>query len=362
MAGRGYGEWRQNFARVAPAVYVFHILGGLTASFVTISGIEGRRTFTHKTTAPLPQEVRKDEPRPSRSPTPAPPPVARAAARRGGGPDRGAVRHGRARCRAGHVRAGDQFRIQSGQPGRTATRRPGFPPARRRRWWHCTAARRMPPTTTTIPAGRSTPTCGTSRSCSRSSSRPTTRRIVDWYTPSDSPLRRRRRGGVDHPDGAVCGSTYGVNPSRIYITGLSAGGGMTDDMLASYPDVFACGSIDSGLPADCATSLTNAYTCEYDSLNDTPAQSGALAKNADPSYSGPYPRIAIWQGTADTTVAPLTRLRRWTRRTDLLGNQPDGLRHPEPDRRHHRRYLQRLERQPGGGDLLDLGHEPRARG
>jgi len=140
----------------------------------------------------------------------------------------------------------------------------------------------------------------------------------DWYTPSD----------YDRGDGEAesiiqmvqyAESSYGVNPSRIYITGLSAGGGMTDDMLASYPDVFAGGSIDSGLPADCATSLTNAYTCEYDSLNDTSAQLGALAKNADPSYSGPYPRIAIWQGTADTTVAPVNATEEMDQWTDLWG-------------------------------------------
>jgi poly(3-hydroxybutyrate) depolymerase len=34
-------------------------------------------------------------------------------------------------------------------------------------------------------------------------------------------------------------ANYHVNPGRIYITGLSAGAGMTADMLADYPDVFA---------------------------------------------------------------------------------------------------------------------------
>ena len=30
-------------------------------------------------------------------------------------------------------------------------------------------------------------------------------------------------------------ANYGVNPHRIYITGLSAGAGMTSDMLADGP-------------------------------------------------------------------------------------------------------------------------------
>ena len=90
-------------------------------------------------------------------------------------------------------------------------------------------------------------------------------------------------------------STYSINASRIYITGLSAGGGMTSDMLADYPDVFAGGAIDSGLPAQCATSLTATTNCEEGTVSDTAAQWGTLARNSDPGYTGPYPKVAIWQ-------------------------------------------------------------------
>jgi poly(hydroxyalkanoate) depolymerase family esterase len=126
----------------------------------------------------------------------------------------------------------------------------------------------------------------------------------DWYTPSDY---NRGSGEAESIMQMIqyAESTYGVNPSRIYITGLSAGGAMTDNMLADYPDVFAGGAVDSGLHADCATSLTAATNCQYSSQNKTPAQWGSLIKNADPGYSGPYPRVAIWQGTSDTTVAPV---------------------------------------------------------
>ncbi|GHJ39279.1 feruloyl esterase [Streptomyces sp. TS71-3] len=95
---------------------------------------------------------------------------------------------------------------------------------------------------------------------------------------------------------------YGSDPSRVYVTGLSAGGAMTAAMLAAYPDVFAGGAIDSGVPAGCATSLINASTCQYTAVNKTPAAWGNLVRNASGGWHGPWPRVAIWHGTSDTTV------------------------------------------------------------
>ncbi|OIJ69764.1 alpha/beta hydrolase family esterase [Streptomyces mangrovisoli] len=104
---------------------------------------------------------------------------------------------------------------------------------------------------------------------------------------------------------------YGSDRHRVYVTGLSAGGGMTADLLADYPDVFAGGSVDAGLPAQCATTLTAASGCQ----NLTPKQWGDKVRGSYPEYSGPWPRVAVWQGSSDTTVAPVnaTELRdQWT--------------------------------------------------
>src|SRR5262245_39160038 len=45
---------------------------------------------------------------------------------------------------------------------------------------------------------------------------------------------------------------HGIDSSRVFATGLSAGGAMTSVMLATYPDVFAGGGIVAGLPYGCA--------------------------------------------------------------------------------------------------------------
>ncbi|MGW5655156.1 extracellular catalytic domain type 1 short-chain-length polyhydroxyalkanoate depolymerase [Streptomyces humi] len=98
---------------------------------------------------------------------------------------------------------------------------------------------------------------------------------------------------------------YGSDRSRIFVTGLSAGGGMTADLLADYPDVFAGGSVDSGLPAQCATTQSAASGCQYSNQNLTPKAWGDKVHNSYPGYSGPWPRVAVWQGSSDTTVAPV---------------------------------------------------------
>ncbi|MEV7033047.1 PHB depolymerase family esterase [Streptomyces sp. NPDC093272] len=108
---------------------------------------------------------------------------------------------------------------------------------------------------------------------------------------------------------------YGSDRARVFVTGLSAGGGMTADLLADYPDVFAGGAVDSGLPAQCATTQTAASGCQYSAQNLTPKQWGDKVRNSYPGYTGPWPRVAIWQGSSDTTVAPVngTELRdQWT--------------------------------------------------
>ncbi|MDT9682731.1 PHB depolymerase family esterase [Streptomyces sp. TRM76323] len=125
----------------------------------------------------------------------------------------------------------------------------------------------------------------------------------NWFEPGDSGRDRGEALSIKQMvDEAV--ARYGSDSRRVYITGLSAGGGMTANMLAAYPDVFAGGSVHSGLPASCARSVSAAYTCMYAPPDRTPAQWGDLVRAAAPSGTASWPRVAIWQGTADTTVKP----------------------------------------------------------
>ena len=101
---------------------------------------------------------------------------------------------------------------------------------------------------------------------------------------------------------AAMQAAYSIDPKRIYATGFSGGAAYAVALLALYPDVFAAGASFSGIPFGCANSLSNAYTCMDSATSKTPDQWGTLAKAGFPGYSGPYPRLSVWQGSADTTV------------------------------------------------------------
>jgi len=99
-------------------------------------------------------------------------------------------------------------------------------------------------------------------------------------------------------------ATHGSDPARIFATGMSAGGLMTTVMMATYPDVFAAGSVNSGGPYDCATSLIATSNCQQGKVSHTPQQWGDLVRGAFPGYTGPYPRLIAFHGSSDFTVAP----------------------------------------------------------
>ncbi|WP_433293704.1 extracellular catalytic domain type 1 short-chain-length polyhydroxyalkanoate depolymerase [Actinoplanes sp. CA-030573] len=109
---------------------------------------------------------------------------------------------------------------------------------------------------------------------------------------------------------------YGSDASKVYVTGLSAGGAMTAVMLAAYPDVFAGGGVVAGLPYNCGT------VCQYQAQSKTPAQWGDLVRAAYPGYQGPRPKVAIWYGTSDTTVVPANATELRDQFTDVLGVAP----------------------------------------
>ena len=107
----------------------------------------------------------------------------------------------------------------------------------------------------------------------------------------------------------------GIDPRRVFITGLSAGGAMTSVMLACYPELFAGGAIIAGLPYGAAGNVQQAFQSMFQSPTRPAREWGDLIRRAAPHHQGPWPRISVWHGNADKTVIPPNAreiLKQWT--------------------------------------------------
>ncbi|MGW0193320.1 extracellular catalytic domain type 1 short-chain-length polyhydroxyalkanoate depolymerase [Nonomuraea sp. NPDC003201] len=121
-----------------------------------------------------------------------------------------------------------------------------------------------------------------------------------------------RHGGGSDPVSIVSMTAYVLqryngDPERVFATGFSSGAMETNNLLATYPDVFKAGAPFSGVPYGCL----GPAGCG----DKTPQQWGDLVRNAYPGYTGPRPRVMAWHGTADS-VLPYTMLQeevdQWT--------------------------------------------------
>ena len=97
---------------------------------------------------------------------------------------------------------------------------------------------------------------------------------------------------------------HALDRGRVFVTGLSAGGAMAAALLASYPEVFAAGATVAGLPYGAATGLSGAIEAMYQGRIRPARDWGDRVRRAS-GHRGPWPRLQVWHGTADTTVVPV---------------------------------------------------------
>jgi len=124
----------------------------------------------------------------------------------------------------------------------------------------------------------------------------------NWFNPEDS-VRDGGEACSIRQMIAHMVAAHDIDPRRVSITGLSAGGAMTSVVLATYPEIFAAGAIIAGLPYGVASNLRQALDGMFRSPERSPRELGDLVRKAS-DYHGPWPKISVWHGSADNTVNP----------------------------------------------------------
>jgi poly(hydroxyalkanoate) depolymerase family esterase len=125
----------------------------------------------------------------------------------------------------------------------------------------------------------------------------------NWFLPDDIEREKGEALSIRQMIETII-IAHGIDRRRVFVTGLSAGGAMTSVMLATYPELFAGGAVIAGLPFGTATNVNEALESMFQVRARSAREWGDLVRAAS-RHRGPWPRISVWHGSADTVVKPM---------------------------------------------------------
>lgn len=127
----------------------------------------------------------------------------------------------------------------------------------------------------------------------------------NWFESEDTTRDRGEALSIRQMIDAMV-QRHSVDPSRVYIVGLSAGGAMAAAMLATYPELFRGGAVVAGIPYGCADTVSKALQCMNPGIDLTANDWGTRVRGTTGGETR-FPPVSIWHGTADTRVLPRNR-------------------------------------------------------